>query len=160
MKEHGSAIAMEFAKGPFEGSDYNLIMMVLAMAGVLATLLSVQQARRSHRRRTPKITMPLDNARCGESIPFTAAGFHRFEVVILFFTAFQAAENVPASAREGTVQLQADRNGRLSDSVTVPVELPIGKNLIVVQRTDPHADPAEVSREFYVLARRGERQEH
>ena len=60
--------------------------------------------------------------------------------------------------RLGAVQLQADSKGRLSDLITVPANLPIGENIIVVERRDSNVEPPEVAAKFYVLAQRAEHQ--
>jgi hypothetical protein len=157
MTERDSATAITFANGWFEGPKYNLIMMLIGAAALLAAIvvpLYVARRRRLRRERKPRISLPVDNACNGENVTLTASGLNRFEMVTQFFTNHPVAVNVPLAKRLGAIPLQADSNGRLSELITVPADLPPGENLIVVQRPGPNADPAEVATRFYVRAQR------
>jgi hypothetical protein len=148
------ATAPEHGQGWLAGPHYNLIMMLLALAGVVvAVVVPMYLARQARLGRSPRISLPVDNAQAGETVVFAAGGFKRFEVVELFFTSHAVFVKVPKMQRLGAVSLQADSKGRISELVTVPDNLPVGENLIVAERHGRDTDPTEVATNFYVLAR-------
>lgn len=144
-------------QGLLEGPEYNLITIVLAVAAILVGVaVPLYLAKKPSLGRRPRIALPADNAQAGATVVVTAEGFRRFEVVDLFFTDHPVAVKVPMAKRRGVVQAQADSEGRLSESVVVPATLPIGENLIVVERPGANSGPTEVSAKFYVLAHRAQ----
>lgn len=160
MKAQHLAAAGTLAQGLLEGPRYNLLMLVVGVAGVLAAIVVplYSARRRSRLGRNPRILLPVDNAHAGEDVTFVAAGFKRFELVNIFFTNHHRSAKVPSFKRLGVVEAQADSKGGISEEITVPMNLPIGENLIVVERQDPSLDPTETAARFYVLVRRTERQ--
>jgi hypothetical protein len=153
MKEYPIHAVTHLAQEVFDSQATSTILQSAGViVGIAAVLAAYHIARRSRggTRMTPRIILPVDNARIGDTITVRVEGLNRFELVDLFFTTDRVTVNVPSGNRFGLDRFQAEDDGRLNIQVTVPTGLNPGKSWIVLERREDHADPPELAIRFYV----------